>query len=182
MFQVAIEGPQPTPVRAGASRAGVCAFTYHAHAAGTYTVSATVQGAHVRNSPAVVVASIAEACSSQCEVKGSPLTLSTVKTVCIQFLIIVIGLCIKLLMHTTADYQLGSLNIAGQGPICFCKAASSRHFQGRVPSTYGMHTSFIVADMAHTCYTTSWQDESKHSKVRSCTELFLPVVRYPVLA
>ncbi len=77
-FQVTVDGPQPTPVQAGAVRAGVCAFTYHAHAAGTYTVTASIHGIHVRNSPAVVVASIAEACPSQCEVKGTPLTLSTV--------------------------------------------------------------------------------------------------------
>ncbi len=76
--QVTVDGPQPTPVQAGVVRAGVCAFTYHAHAAGTYTVTAAIHGIHVRNSPAVVVASIAEACPSQCEVKGTPLTLSTV--------------------------------------------------------------------------------------------------------
>jgi len=79
LSQVTIDGPQPTPVQAGVVRAGVCAFTYHAHAAGTYTVTASIHGIHVRNSPAVVVASIAEACPSQCEVKGTPLTLSTVR-------------------------------------------------------------------------------------------------------
>ena len=77
--QVTVDGPQPTPVQAGAIRAGVCAFTYHAHGAGTYTVTASIRGIHVRNSPAVVVASIAEACPSQCEVKGTPLTLSMVR-------------------------------------------------------------------------------------------------------
>ena len=73
--QVVVNGPQATPVQAGIIRAGVSAFTYHANAAGTYTVLATVHGANVCNSPAVVVASIAEACPSQCEVKGTPLSL-----------------------------------------------------------------------------------------------------------
>lgn len=74
-MQVVVDGPQATPVQPGAIRAGVCAFTYHAHAAGTYTVMATVHGVNVCNSPAVVVASIAEACPSQCEVKGCLLSL-----------------------------------------------------------------------------------------------------------
>ena len=77
--QVTVDGPQPTPVQAGVVRAGVCAFTFQAHAAGTYTVTASIRGMHVRNSPAVVMASIAEACPSQCEVKATPLTLSTVR-------------------------------------------------------------------------------------------------------
>ncbi|DBA83503.1 TPA: hypothetical protein ACH3X2_006431 [Trebouxia sp. C0005] len=87
-IKVTIDGPQPTPVQAGAVRAGVCAFTYHAHAAGTYTVTASIHGIHVRNSPAVMVASIAEACPSQCEVKGTPLTLSTAAGQQTQFMII----------------------------------------------------------------------------------------------
>lgn len=74
-MQVAVDGPQATPVQAGAVRAGVRAFSYHANAAGTYSVVATVHGVDVCNSPAVVVASIAEACPSQCKVKGSPLSL-----------------------------------------------------------------------------------------------------------
>lgn len=74
-MQVVVNGPQVTPVQAGAVRTGVRAFSYHASAAGTYTVVATVHGVDVCNSPAVVVASIAEACPSQCEVKGSPLSL-----------------------------------------------------------------------------------------------------------
>ncbi|KAL0032084.1 hypothetical protein WJX77_004214 [Trebouxia sp. C0004] len=87
-IKVTIDGPQPTPVQAGVVRAGVWAFTYHAHAAGTYTVTASIHGVHVRNSPAVVVASIAEACPSQCEVKGTPLTLSTAAGQQTQFMII----------------------------------------------------------------------------------------------
>lgn len=74
-MQVVVDGPHATPVQAGAVRAGVAAFSYHAHAAGTYTVLATVHGVNVCNSPAVVVASIAEAYPSQCEVQGSPLSL-----------------------------------------------------------------------------------------------------------
>ena len=85
-LQVAVDGPQSTPVQAGAVRAGVCSFSYHAHAAGTYTVTATVYGANVCNSPAVVVASIAKACPSQCEVKGCPLTLSLVWALIMQML------------------------------------------------------------------------------------------------
>lgn len=75
MTQVVVDGPQATPIQAGAVRAGVSAFSYHASAAGTYTVLATVHGVNVCNSPAVVVASIAEACPRQCEVKGGPLSL-----------------------------------------------------------------------------------------------------------
>ena len=76
--QVAIDGPQAITCQPGVIRAGVCAFTYHAQAAGTYTIIATVHGAHVCNSPAVVVASVAEASAGQCEVKGCPLSLSLV--------------------------------------------------------------------------------------------------------
>ena len=74
-MQVMVDGPQVTPVQAGAIRAGVFAFTYHANAAGTYTITATVHGVNVCNSPAVVVASVAEVCASQCEVKGCPISL-----------------------------------------------------------------------------------------------------------
>ena len=74
-MQVVVDGPQATPVQAGAVRAGVSAFTYHANAAGTYTVLATVHGVNVRNSPTMVVASIAEACPSQCVVIGTTLSL-----------------------------------------------------------------------------------------------------------
>ena len=82
LLQVMVEGPQVTPVQTGVTRAGICSYTYNANAAGTYTVSATIHGAHVVNSPAVVVASIAEACAEQCQVKVPSKTLTTVRQAC----------------------------------------------------------------------------------------------------
>lgn len=109
LIQVVVDGPQATPVQTGAVRAGVSAFSYEAHAAGTYTVMATVHGVNVCNSPAVVVASIAKACPSQCEVKGCPMSLVTapMRTVlAFQVLSHKLKGCLLALVHTQVPQEL----------------------------------------------------------------------------
>ncbi len=73
-----MQGPAPTPVTAGAVKAAVHSYTYCARTTGQYVISATIDGVHMRGSPASVMASTAEAHSPLCEVRGAPLTLTTV--------------------------------------------------------------------------------------------------------
>ena len=73
-----VQGPAPTPVTAGAVKAAVHTYTYCARTTGQYVISATIDGVHMRGSPASVTASTAEAHAPLCEVRGAPLTLSTV--------------------------------------------------------------------------------------------------------
>ena len=71
-----VEGPERPPVRAGPAENGAAAYTYNTSTPGAYTISATVRGAHVRGSPATVVASIAEPHAPLCALKGAPHELS----------------------------------------------------------------------------------------------------------
>ena len=73
-----MQGPAPTPVTAGAVKAAVHSYTYCARTTGQYVISATIDGVHMRGSPSGVTASTAEAHAPLCEVRGAPLTLSTV--------------------------------------------------------------------------------------------------------
>jgi len=77
-LQVQVQGPAPTPVTAGAVKAAVHSYTYCARTTGQYVISATIDGVHMRGSPASVTASTAEAHAPLCEVRGAPLTLTTV--------------------------------------------------------------------------------------------------------
>lgn len=71
-----MEGPERPPVRAGPAENGAAAYTYNTSTPGAYTISASVRGAHVRGSPATVVASIAEPHAQLCALKGAPHELS----------------------------------------------------------------------------------------------------------
>lgn len=71
-----VEGPERPPVRAGPAENGAAAYTYNTSAPGAYTISASVRAAHVRGSPATVVASIAEPHAPLCALKGAPHELS----------------------------------------------------------------------------------------------------------
>ena len=71
-----VEGPERPPVRAGPAEDGAAAYTYNTSTPGAYTISASVRGAHVRGSPAAVVASIAEPHAPLCAIKGAPRELS----------------------------------------------------------------------------------------------------------
>ena len=73
-----MQGPAPTPVTAGAVKAAVHSYTYCARLTGKYVISATIDGVHMRGSPASVAASTAEAHAPLCEIRGAPLTLNTV--------------------------------------------------------------------------------------------------------
>ncbi len=73
-----MQGPSPTPVTAGAVKAAVHSYTYCARLTGQYVISATIDGVHMRGSPASVAASTAEAHAPLCEIRGAPLTLNTV--------------------------------------------------------------------------------------------------------
>lgn len=71
-----MEGPASPQVRAGPPKDGAAAYSYNTSTPGAYTISATVHGAHVRGSPATVVASIAEPHAPLCVVKGAARELS----------------------------------------------------------------------------------------------------------
>ncbi|KAK9845317.1 hypothetical protein WJX81_003385 [Elliptochloris bilobata] len=75
-IQVVVEGPACPLVRAGPPEGGAAAYAYNTSTPGAYTISATVRGAHVRGSPATIVASIAEPHAPLCAVKGAPRELS----------------------------------------------------------------------------------------------------------
>lgn len=67
-MQVSVDGPSRTTVNAAGMKQGAACFQYVAMHAGVYTISATIDGRHINNSPATVTASIAKPCAPNCEV------------------------------------------------------------------------------------------------------------------
>lgn len=66
--QVSVDGPSRTTVNAAGMKQGAACFQYVAMHPGVYTISATIDGRHINNSPATVTASIAKPCAPNCEV------------------------------------------------------------------------------------------------------------------
>ena len=78
LLQVLVQGPTATDVSLAIPREGGYTYTYCARVSGVYVISATIDGFHVRCSPAVVEASTDLAHAPLCEVLGIQLTLNTV--------------------------------------------------------------------------------------------------------
>lgn len=71
-LQVSVDGPSRTTVNAAGMKQGAACFQYVAMHPGVYTISATIDGRHINNSPATVTASIAKPCAPNCEVRQAP--------------------------------------------------------------------------------------------------------------
>jgi hypothetical protein len=67
-MQVTVDGPSRTSVNPAGMKQGAACFQYVAMHAGVYTISATIDGRHIANSPATVTASIAKPEAANCEV------------------------------------------------------------------------------------------------------------------
>lgn len=67
-MQVTVDGPSRTSVNPAGMKQGAACFQYVAMHAGVYTISATIDGRHITNSPATVTASIAKPEAANCEV------------------------------------------------------------------------------------------------------------------
>ena len=100
--QVQVQGPAPTPVTAGAVKAAVHSYAYCARTTGQYVISATIDGVHMRGSPASVTASTAEAHAPLCEVRGAPLTLSTIAGATIP---LTSSVCLRWCLGTASLFQ-----------------------------------------------------------------------------